>query len=499
LSLANLCFLGTWRELQKISSPQLYYYRKSPPDVGWTLAAALAVVALALLGYAVGRVLRRRGHAEAAQFLFLVGCVLAAEGVRAYVRSEIVSAVMLAVELGVLAAALWWGRIAVRVAVRAVLVMWPLFPLVVGYELYLRPDTGVFADRRPVTEVPGGRGAARVVWLIFDELDQRAIFEQRPVGLRLDNLDRLRREASIYARRAVPAGSKTLSAIPGLVTGRRVFDAVEAGPGELEVTLADGNRGRGWSGVPNLFARVREQGKRVGIVGWYHPYCRVVGEWADVCVWEESPSIPENYVWASRFRGLNLLEKVWLVSGRQLRAYPALGWVPLAPADWFKDTDEHIREAAGTMLERLREAALAAVADEELDFVYVHWPIPHLPGVTGRGGYLDNLELTDRMLGEVRARLEQRGWGERTMLLVSSDHPFRPEMWWRQMTLEDRRAIRAERYPYVPFLVKMPGAGRTEVWEELDVASRAGELTWEFLTGGGNIPPNSSKIGQRNN
>jgi hypothetical protein len=419
-------------------------------------------------------------HIGAARFLFIAGCVLAAEGVRAYAHSEIVLAVMLVGELGVLGAAVLWGRMAARVASRAVLVMWPLFPLVVGYGVYMRPEAGTFAEQRPAQEVSGG-GGARVVWLIFDEFDQRVAFERRPAGLRLDNLDRLR-EVSIYARRAVPAGSKTLPAIAGLVTGRRVFEAVESGPRELEVTLEEGSRGPAWSGVPNLFSQVRAKGLRVGVVGWYHPYCRVVGEWADVCVWEECPSIPENYVWAMRFGGLHVLEKAWLLSGRQLRAYPALGWVPLAPADWFAETEEQIRAATGTMLERLRGAALAAVGDDSLDFVYVHWPIPHLPGVTGRGGYLGNLELTDRMVGEVRLELEQRGLWERTMLLVSSDHPFRPEMWWREMTVEDRRAIGPQAAPYVPFLVKMPGTGGAAVWEEpVDVATRAAELTVDVV------------------
>ena len=32
-----------------------------------------------------------------------------------------------------------------------------------------------------------------------------------------------------------------------------------------------------WSAQPNVFSRAREIGGATALVGWYHPYCRVIG------------------------------------------------------------------------------------------------------------------------------------------------------------------------------------------------------------------------------
>src|SRR2546423_46880 len=85
-------------------------------------------------------------------------------------------------------------------------------PLGVPTILALTPALGRFRavgggpKWRPVDPAPRAqpaRSLRRVVWLMFDELDQRITFEARPPGLELPELDRLRRE-SLYADAARP-------------------------------------------------------------------------------------------------------------------------------------------------------------------------------------------------------------------------------------------------------------------------------------------------------
>ena len=70
---------------------------------------------------------------------------------------------------------------------------------------------------------------------------------------------------------------------------------------------------------------------------------------------------------------------------------------------------------------------------------------------------MGNLALVDVMLGEVRRKLEAAGQWEDTIVLVTSDHPLRPELnqkeiWWTQ---EDAAVSKNKECPYVPFLLKL--------------------------------------------
>jgi arylsulfatase A-like enzyme len=80
------------------------------------------------------------------------------------------------------------------------------------------------------------------------------------------------------------------------------------------------------------------------------------------------------------------------------------------------------------------ENALRMLCNRNLNVVLVHVPIPHPPGIwnpetqsfTLRAStYLDNLQLADKLLGDMRQVLEQTGDWDQSVILVSSDHPYR--------------------------------------------------------------------------
>ena len=59
----------------------------------------------------------------------------------------------------------------------------------------------------------------------------------------------------------------------------------------------------------------------------------------------------------------------------------------------------------------------ALIGDQEIDLCFVHLPLPHPPGhynrKTGRigmgGSYIDNLALSDRILGQMLAEIAASG------------------------------------------------------------------------------------------
>jgi hypothetical protein len=114
---------------------------------------------------------------------------------------------------------------------------------------------------------------------------------------------------------------------------------------------------------------------------------------------------------------------------------------------------EHQRLVGEVVAEATRRAA-----DPALDLVFLHLPVPHFPfyydAETGKDaeplrpvmGYLDHLQLGDHVLGEIRRAMQAAGLGDRTVLLVSSDH------WNREADRIDGRMDHR-----VPFLLSFPG------------------------------------------
>jgi arylsulfatase A-like enzyme len=118
---------------------------------------------------------------------------------------------------------------------------------------------------------------------------------------------------------------------------------------------------------------------------------------------------------------------------------------------------------------QIREHAYSDALDPRISFLLLHFPTPHMYAIYNRWrrdftldstiDYLDNLALVDRTLGELRVELETAGLWDRTSLLITSDHGFRPDMWrsrygWTQ-NMETVSAKGASQL--VPFILKLAG------------------------------------------
>jgi arylsulfatase A-like enzyme len=101
--------------------------------------------------------------------------------------------------------------------------------------------------------------------------------------------------------------------------------------------------------------------------------------------------------------------------------------------------------------------------------VFLHFPVPHPPGIwdasqdritTGHSNYIDNLELADKVLGQVKRELQATGDWDSSTILVTGDHPYRTLEWLPYTDFRDPEMLKVtggKGYPYVPFLLKMPG------------------------------------------
>ena len=74
--------------------------------------------------------------------------------------------------------------------------------------------------------------------------------------------------------------------------------------------------------------------------------------------------------------------------------------------------------------------------------------------------YLDNLALTDKLLGHIRGELEQRGEWDASTVVVMADHSWRTKMFWEDLpdwTKEEQIASRGGEFDDRPaYIVKLP-------------------------------------------
>jgi hypothetical protein len=446
LSLANLVLVGAWFPI--LFDKDFSYFNQVQVEAPTLLALLMNLFWLAAVFFLVMRLWRntRRGWVR----FVIHGLLLAVLIVPLdFVRSVLVKLpdyqlaalfqrpLLMVLFLVFLALVAWQHRRCARTMTAAVVILSPLAWLTVVHTLglllglqHLR-QSGVEPAPAPLT--PARPGMARVVWIIFDEVDYRLVFEQRPLGVRLPNFDQIRRE-SVFATNAYPPGGSTLISMPALIAGRDLAAVQVTGPSQLLLKPAEGEGLLDWRSVPSVFSRARELGANTALVGWYHPYARILGRALSYCVWFPYPTSE-------------------LARGRTYGQ--AMAQELLAMFGTF--------EVRRLFIEVCRAGQVQAkmlAADPKYNLSLFHLAPPHKPGVylpAGKSftvvpmrkadGYFNNLALADRMLGEIRQSVVRAGLQDKTWFIVSTDH------WWRESAIWDGRVDHR-----VPFMVRPPGS-----------------------------------------
>jgi hypothetical protein len=261
---------------------------------------------------------------------------------------------------------------------------------------------------------------ARIVWVVLDELSYEQTFDRRPPDLALPNFDALAAESNVYSN-VRPIGYWTEMVIPSLLLGSKVNAIRASGSTQMLMGDATGKFSR-YPAQQTLTADAQRLGWNVGIVGWYNPYCSILAGTFQSCFWtdRENPSGP---MLTAATVGKNMLAGVTdnLSFGR-----PDLG------VDLARSEDELLFAHADGLLR-----------DDQMDFLFLHFPLPHPPGVWNRrknawasssgphyvASYEDNLVLADRELGHILELLKRSPRWPQTSVFVQGDHGWRVAMW----------------------------------------------------------------------
>ena len=142
-----------------------------------------------------------------------------------------------------------------------------------------------------------------------------------------------------------------------MTIGRPVNDAAPAGAGELRLELGGLEGPVDWTRTPNLFADAAQRGAHIGVVGWYHPYCRLFAAVLDACT--------QLYLGTAQIREPESLAQAILTRLK--------GVDPL-----------YRRRNAVAAYRATLQQAIALANDPHLDLVYIHIPLPHRPVIFDR-------------------------------------------------------------------------------------------------------------------
>ncbi|HEV7743785.1 MAG TPA: sulfatase-like hydrolase/transferase [Pyrinomonadaceae bacterium] len=474
-SLANFCFFIAWREVLSPQGVAYLYYWKQYPGYAALIALACNVLLLAAIFVAGFYLLRRFGGAlgvKVGQAIFLVVFLRAVNNIRAqfetlstlHIRSLIgrggyIAAVSLVLALITLAI---WRKGLTRVArgVALILLIWSPFGLLgFAQATWWAVTYGRATSRERATAAAfklDNSERPRVVWLIFDEMDQRMAFAARPANLSLPEFDRLRSE-SLFATNAFPPAGHTSQSIPALLTGQLLSAVKPSGPGDLLLTNPASGKTVGWSEQADIFSEARASGINTALVGWFHSYCRVIGDRLTSCHWEPGSQILD-------LTKLSLIKNFKRQDSDLLRLLPFSASLKarLFPSETRNYPAEQLADYFALM-----RAAADVVANKSIGLVFIHLPVPHRPYVYDRASasfstqelsYLDNLALADRTLGELRREMEQAGVWESSTVVVSSDHWWRSDFWRKRpaWTASDQALKEVQLDHRVPFMIKLP-------------------------------------------
>jgi len=468
LSLANICFISAWLVL---INPGHYSYYNWEFDPGFSELTGLVLDVLLLAGllWTLVSLARRIRHGfvrVVIHFAFLAMLVIPINAALIGHGNEAVASMILGhgwftilfLLLGGIGLALIirWRDQVVKLAIFVLLVLSPVLLANVfstaRLHLKLGPSQELFSNQTAVRADKPQGGSHHVVWMIFDEMDQRMTFAERPSGMELPEFDRLRQQA-VYAENSYPPAGFTLASLPALISGKLVSNVEPTAPNELTLTLDD-NKREDWSKIPSVFAEARGLGFSTAVAGWYHPYCRIFGNDLDKCDWVSATG-QSNPVQGH----------MTVVKSMRLWARDAFFTIPFAFRLFQESYDSGRSEDHIEEYKRVLESATKVCADPELNLIMLHFPVPHHPWMYDRrsgtfsvkrtADYLDNLALADRTLGEMRRALEAKGMWDSSTILVTSDH------WWRIAPLRNGR-----RDHRVPFLFKLPGENEALTYEQ---------------------------------
>lgn len=507
-SLGTLCFIRRWYDLENLQPRGLDYFRSAPGNLTLLVSTICAALVLAGVFWGAWYAVEKSGSARLRTFAhvcFVLVLMYPIESVRQYWNmqgdhfdygSNI--------SLWVVEAILAYGVIMLLLGNRRILkptrhvaqLLLLLFPALMADflmnrltaespEAYTNRPSAVLLPDRPA-------GSPRVIWVVFDELDERLAFELRPGYLQLPELDRLRAE-SVYATHAQQSSNFTAIALPSLISGRIFSNAQALDANTLTLVPQGTSQHLDWRNELTVFQQARQIGVNAALAGWHHPYCRILGNQLADCFALPSTHSSSGLAEEAEASRDGVLKTVgWLFEWQ---------FVGLRNILTFRDPasenlrDYEIQQGQQREYFQIRDHAYQFAADPHLGLVFIHVPAPHLFPIYNRReknfhitaslDYFDNVALVDKTLGELRHAVDQAGLTDRTAFLVTADHGLRPGAWVGRMGWTGELDKLTGRRPpsLVPLILKLPGQSRSIAVEKSFSNVSAGALALAVLGG----------------
>jgi len=314
----------------------------------------------------------------------------------------------------------------------------------------------------PVHQTPAQEGRPRVIWILFDELSYKQVYERRFPGLQLPAFDALAAQATVFTH-TIPSGGMTEIILPSLLMGAP-FDEIRPSTNGKQLFVHN-ERTRTWQRFDEhntVFQDALNLNYRTAVAGWYNPYCRILPDVLDHCFWSFSYPAPNTMLPGAALES-NLMQP-WIHFFRDGIGYRVASSFLHVFGQNALDTRQHISD-----YEALAEAADRMLEDRSSGFLLIHMPIPHPNGIydrrtdrfaLARSNYLDNVALADKFLKHVRSELEQSGQWDDSTIVVTGDHSWRTVSMWKdtpEWTKEEEIASQGGQFDDRPaYIVKLP-------------------------------------------
>ncbi len=321
----------------------------------------------------------------------------------------------------------------------------------------------------------------RVIWILVDEWDNRLTYSYRWDDISLPALDAFRDQAIVF-NDAQPSANETKLCIPTILTGQNVT-GIKIDGNDAELTLDDGKRTLNFSTIPNIFSKLAAKGFSSSVIGWYLPYCRLIGQWTQDCEWWEASFIgtPRSMSFS---RQMLLQARLFF----ETRNHSPFG----QPAKFQGYMETH-----QAMTQKLMHAAI----DANLDLVFAHVPYMHRPFFYNResnkfdlkgnpiSGYWDSMVLWDRILGQLIQTIESSPVSARTAIVLTADHSLRISG-----LLDGRKD------PRVPLMIRTPSKNHFQINQKYKTKN-LGNIINSLLTEGslGEVESEKISIGDAEN
>lgn len=472
LSLANLLFIAGWRRLLYPSDPA-YNIKFHPTQMDFfgMLLTVIFTAGIFLGGLWLARYLNKGKVPGFIKWIYLFVLLIALFGVAiiviksqfwivALIGRKIVLVIALIFMAGGIIFFIKQYKNVITYANILLLILSPLILITFSQSVFRIASADSSNQYLNRINKPAGERAAkpgiksRVVWIIFDELGYRFAFEDRPADLKLPELDRLKQQ-SIFATDVRAPERNTIKSIPALLIGKKVKDSEFANENEILITFAGGNKKSKFSEEPNIFTKVKEMGGDSAVIGWYHPYCRIFARYLSTCQWETRDVLTD-------FETKTLFDSI---VGNFRRIFNAL------PAEYralLTEDREYLRRHNAMV-----KGSIEVASDPNIDLAFLHLPVPHYPNrynrnkknFRGSEGYIDNLALTDYVLGEIRREMEKNNLWDNSVVIVSSDHQWRIKD-NNFLTKRDVEMTKGYEDPRIPLLIKLKNQNELLTYEK---------------------------------